>query len=173
MDAVDVFVDACGTTAPVEKLGLVSYASQYSYGGVNNTSSDIDQRLNTDANLVNTAIGRISARVFNGNTNIGAGIDNGTIVLTDSNARQYAEKTMVLLTDGYWNEGRNPVDAARDAAAEGITIHCISFGAGANQEDMRDIAEIGNGNYYHAPNSAALQAAFREIALTLPVIFAD
>ena len=38
---------------------------------------------------------------------------------------------------------------------------------------MKAIADATGGNYYIAPNAAALQDIFEEIALTLPVVFTD
>jgi Ca-activated chloride channel family protein len=108
-----------------------------------------------------------------GYTNIGAGIDLGREVLNGPAARPLAAKTMVVLTDGIWNRGRDPVLAAQEAANDNIAIHTVTFSSGANISDMRRVAEIGGGQHYHAPDEAALRAAFREIARTLPVVISD
>ncbi len=48
-----------------------------------------------------------------------------------------------------------------------------SLGAGADQSQMQNVATATSGNHYHAPDAAALEAAFREIALTLPVVLTE
>ena len=58
------------------------------------------------------------------------------------------------------------------AAAQDIIIHTITFGE-ANPAEMKAIADATGGNNYIAPNAAALQDIFEEIALTLPVVFTD
>lgn len=173
-DAVRVFVDALDTTPFTEHVGLVSFSSAATWAGFPNTVSDIDQPLDEDTTLITSAMDRISARVFNGMTNTSAGIDNGIVVLTDpSRARPFAVKTMVLLTDGFPTQGRSPVLAAQDAARNDIVVHVITFGADFNRSLMKDLAAIGNGNYYHAPDSATLNQVFREIALSLPVMLTE
>ena len=88
-------------------------------------------------------------------------------------ARPYAAKTMVLFTDGHATAGRSPALAAADAVEHGIVVHTVTFGDGANQTDMSAAAKATGGKYYHAPDAANLHAIFREIALTLPVVFAE
>ena len=173
-DAVQEFVAALDETPMIEQIGLVSYASQGTWAGVFNTDSDINQQLTLTPNLAMIAMDLISATVFNGNTNISAGIDNGVVALTNpATARPFAYKTMVLMTDGNWNAGRDPVLAAYDAAAEDIVIHTITFADEANQADMQAVAAATGGNHYHAPDAATLIAIFREIALTLPVVLTE
>ena len=173
-DALQEFLSALQSTSMIEAVGLVSYASEGTRAGVYNTNSDIDQHLALDHELVRQAMGQISQRVFNGSTNISAGIDNGVVVLTNpSTARPFAYKTMVLLTDGIYNQGRNPVEAAYEAAAEDIVIHTITFSDNAKQADMQAVAAATGGNHYHAPDAEDLIAIFREIALTIPVMLVE
>ena len=77
---------------------------------------------------------------------------------------------MVLLTDGIYNRGRDPRLAAQDAADAGVIIHTVTFSDAAEQQAMIDVAAATGGNHYHAPDAATLDAIFREIALTLPVL---
>jgi hypothetical protein len=77
---------------------------------------------------------------------------------------------MVVMTDGNWNEGNNPVTAAINAANKSIQVHAITFSAQADQNLMREVARRGNGLHIHAENAAELEEAFRRIAYTLPVI---
>jgi Mg-chelatase subunit ChlD len=109
-----------------------------------------------------------------GSTGISAGIDQAMAIMAQSaQSRPYALKTIVLLTDGIHNYGRPPADAAVDAADANIVIHTITFSAGADQSQMQEVAEITAGRHFHAPNAADLEAIFREIAWTQPVILTN
>jgi hypothetical protein len=77
------------------------------------------------------------------------------------------------MTDGQWNDGRHPVDAAEDARDAGITIHVVTFLPGAKSVDAEAVASTTGGIYIHANNEAELTAAFRKIARTLPVVLTD
>jgi Ca-activated chloride channel family protein len=170
--AVDRFINALDVTPQSEYVALVSYGSNYTACSVSNNSSDINKALTGDHNQVLSAMGTVSAKKFNGMTNIGAGITRGVQVLTSTAARPYAAKTMVLMSDGHYTEGTRPSLVAPSAAAQDIIIHSISFGE-ADKTEMKAIADATGGNYYHAPDAAALQDIFEEIALTLPVVFTD
>jgi hypothetical protein len=80
---------------------------------------------------------------------------------------------MVLFTDGHANTGRDPVVAAQDAAAADVVIHAVTFGDGANQSAMQNVAAATDGKAYHAPDAASLNQIFQEIALTMPVVFTE
>jgi Mg-chelatase subunit ChlD len=153
---------------------LVSYASDGTWCSVTNNKADIDQVLTENLSLVTTALNTISNRAFNGSTNVSAGIDKGVIVLTDTaRIRPFAAKTMVLMTDGLWNQGRDPELAAIDAKAKSIVIHTITFGDSADQTSMQRVAAATGGKHFHAPTPEALQNIYREIALSLPVILTE
>jgi hypothetical protein len=173
-DAVQVFTDTLASTPQTEHVSLVSYASDYTNCGVTNNASDIDQDLASDHTQVNQAMASISSTVFNGATNIAAGIDDGVVALTDpTTARPFATKTMIVFTDGHRTAGRQPDLAAQDASLENIVIHTVTFGNGANQLDMQAVADATGGNHYHAPDAQALEDVFREIAMTISVTFTD
>ena len=101
--AVHTFVNALQETPQVEWLGLVSYASNYSRFGVNNTEASIDEHLTETHSAVNSEMAAHTGTVFNGLTHISKGIDEGVQALFHSGARPFAFKTMVLMTDGIPN----------------------------------------------------------------------
>ena len=49
-------------------------------------------------------------------------------------------------------------------------VHTITFGSGADQTRMADLAAMRNGQHFHAPDNATLIDIFRDIAATLPVV---
>ena len=103
-----------------------------------------------------------SSSVWWGGTDIARGIEEGQAVLTSSDARPTAYKFMIVMTDGRYTES-DPVPFAEIAGANGITIYTITFSDGANKDDMRLVANAGNGNHYHADDAADLDAVFRSL----------
>ena len=99
-----------------------------------------------------------------GGTSISAGIDRAVEVLTSATSRPNAFKTIILITDGQHNQGRDPAIAAADAAAQHIEIFTVTFGDGADQSSMIEVAEKANGQHFHAPNGKQLEEIFRGIA---------
>jgi Mg-chelatase subunit ChlD len=91
---------------------------------------------------------------------------------------------MVLMSDGAANEPGGcaaigyaqafdaAVNKAIEAANQDIIIHTITYGE-ADPGLMQDIADATGGTNYVAPDAAALQDIFEQIALTLPVMFTD
>jgi len=169
---IDRFVNALDTTPQSEFVGLVSFSSNYSACSYSNHASDINCPLSEDSSAVTSAMSTLSSKKFNGRTDISAGITKGIQVLTGANARPFAAKTMVLMSDGAYNEGSVPHVVAAQAAAEDIIIHTITYGE-ADPVEMKAISDATGGNNYIAPDAQALQDAFEEIALTLPVVFTD
>ncbi len=87
-----------------------------------------------------------------------------------SNVRSYAKKIMILMTDGQWNAGNNPIDSAAVAAGQNITIHCICFLQNADQSTCQTISAMTGGKFYYAADSATLNSAFQDLAYSLPVV---
>lgn len=174
VDAVNAFITGVNETPTRELIGLVSYSSNISVCGAWNEQSTIERPLMHDYASTQSAINALTTGGFNGMTNISAGIDSAVSVLTERDrARPFAYKTMILFTDGNHNEGRSPILAAADAAAQGIAIHTITFSVGANQADMQAVAAATGGMHYHAPTAADLTSIFYSIAAGQPVTFAE
>ncbi len=169
---IDRFVAALDTTPQSEYVGLVSFASSYTACSLTNNASDINCNLSSNSSAVTSAMSTLSTKKWNGATDIGAGISKGIQVLTGPSARPFAAKTMVLMSDGAYNQGQVPHVVAAQAANKDIIIHTITYGE-ADPVEMKAISDATGGNNYVAPNAQALQDAFEEIALTLPVVFTD
>src|SRR3989344_4660537 len=125
-----------------------------------NENSTLDQVLTTDKSDINAAIDSL---VSSGGTNIGSGIDEGTDELTSARANPNALKFQVLLSDGQSTSG-DSAPAAQTAANNNIVIYTIGFGADADVDELTNIANITDGNYYSATDQNALQAIYKVIA---------
>ncbi len=150
LDAFDYLNNGMGNTTDVEQLALVSYS----------TSSGIDSRLTTNYASVRTKLRNWGP---SGYTNIHDGLMDGITTLTDGTRRNEAEPLLVLMTDGIWNRGGDPVNAAYVARDNHIPCIAITFGNDADQAKMQQISDITGGKYFHAPTSADLQAIFSDI----------
>lgn len=156
--AVDAFVGVLNNTVQNEQISLSSYST---YGS-------LDKYLQTDYSVITN---KIDTLYPSGNTAIGRGMEKGQETLVHSAARPFAAKTMVVMTDGIHNTGIDPVDVATSIVASySLTIHTVTFGAGADQERMQTVASIGGGRHYHANTGAELVSIFEEIGNNLPTI---
>jgi Mg-chelatase subunit ChlD len=174
IEAVSVFCDAVDSTREEEHLALVSYSDRYTYNGYTVPTVATNAELGPTSAVIVQELQEIGENAIIGGTNISAGLDRGVSVIQNPDtARPFAFKMVILMTDGVWNAGRDPVLAAQDAAAAGIVVHAITFSAGANQADMQEVAEATGGKFYHAPTRDELKDAFEEIAYSIPVILIE
>ena len=163
-----LFVNHLNSTDANEHVALVTFASNYtSHCGETNTEASMDQGLTSDLSLLNSAMAARTSTVWNGATNIYAGMNLGRTVL--NNGSQISAKVMIVLTDGVYT-GSDPVSQALLAGDDGITVHTITFSDGADQTSMQNVAVAGHGNHYHAPDAAALNDVFTKIAGSLAVL---
>ena len=171
--AVEAFVAAIETTSPIEYLSIVSFSSNANSCSMNVKAATTDSLLSLDYSQARAAMAKLSSKPIPGGTNIGAGIDEGVKVLTGNKSRKYAQKTIIVMTDGHWTDGSNPVEAARRAADEGITVHSITFSSDADVSLMKEVARVGRGKHYHAPDAETLKEIYEEIAYTLQIILTE
>lgn len=171
VDALEVFRQVIDRRDLNARIGLVSYSSNYTFGLFSSTTVTTNQTMSADTYRFVDAARAIGLNCIIGDTNIGAGIDQGIAVVTaPATSRMTANRTIVLLSDGRRTEGADPVARAQVAAASRITVHAVSFGDGADQAVMQQIAAATGGNHYHANSGAELQSAFEQIAHELPAI---
>ena len=158
-NALSVFLSQLDSTLEDDRVSLTVYSSQ----------ATKLVPLTEDLDLIRTEFAKQSP---SGATAIGSGMQLGLQSLTsDPLRRRLAAKTIILMTDGNHNTGINPTKIAKRVAKRGAVCHTITFSAGANQTLMKEVAnEAGGGIHLHADNDQQLIDAFREIALTLPVL---
>ena len=156
--AVDVFFLELSITAEEEKVSVSTYAS----------TATLDSGLTLDYPLLQAVI---AGQEISGGTSIGLGMQEGVSGLNDPVlGRALALKTMVVMTDGNHNNGVDPEVIATQAAALGFTVNTITFGNGADQSRMMQVAAVGGGRHWHADDEASLVDVFREVARNLPTL---
>lgn len=94
----------------------------------------------------------------------------------------YTAGAIVLLSDGRRTTGPDPLAAARIAADRGVRVHTIGFGTKDggpvdfddmtiymrfDEETLRAIARITEGEYFHAGNAADLHKVYKTLTTKL------
>lgn len=82
-----------------------------------------------------------------GGTTIYKGIDLGVSQLKDNTA---TTKVIILMTDGQDSNHSDALESAKKAAKEDIKIYTIGFGSDADEEILKQIAEVTGGEYRYA-----------------------
>ena len=160
-DALDSFLTECEATISEERVSLVVY---------NSTATRLVP-LTTDYNQIRTTF---AAQTVQDSTAIGEGINAGlSSVLYDPLARPFANKSLLVMTDGNHNTGLDPVTAAQSCAANNVVVYTVTLEAGANQTLMQQTADAGNGIFLHANGASQLSDHFRTIARQIPVILVE
>lgn len=156
---IQVFLNELDQTAQLEHVALATYSSGATVD-LNPTAnySNIISRLNT-----------YSTRFNGGGTHIQSGLRSANNALVHANARPWAVKVIVLMTDGLRDAG-DEISEARRLARDGIMIFTVTFAQEANQARMVTVANLGGGKHYHATNAASLSAVFRDIARQMPTL---
>lgn len=160
--AVNIFLDEITVSSRTTNLSLVSYST---------TPTKVLELTNDYASV------RAQVNAFRpaGFTAIGNALTMGSdSLVNDPLARNFAFKTVILMTDGNHNTGPSPAVTVATPVARGQTVHTITFSAGANQPLMRNVAGATSGGIHlHADDAADLAAAFRAIARTLSVTLVE
>ncbi len=175
--AIAAFLEEIELTFPKEHVSLASYSSRFRRscrnGNLDFQVADIRASLTEDYTIIRDQMTEFMTNGIGGSTAVGEGLRQGIAAITGANARPFAAKTIVLMTDGLHNTGIEPAVIVRQAAALDITVHTISFSAGADQTRMRQVARITGGQHFHADTAGDLSDTFREIARTLPVLLTE
>lgn len=178
--ALEVFRTTIDDRDLKAKVGLASFASDYTFGFYNATKVSQDQQLNLDTQLFLDAAHEISEDPLIGDTTIAAGINHGRQVIrnTDHRRNLTSERTMILLCDGAFGGGLkgNAVRQAERAANQRVTIYTIGYGPDdAGSELLEEIATTTGGVFYPIDLGSSvgasyeqLVAAFEDIAARLP-----
>ena len=136
------------------------------------TAATSDINLTFDYQAIRDAVALHSP---NGYTAVGLGIESGqSTVMDPAYTRTFANKTIVVMTDGIHNTGVEPeVSAAAAHNDDNITVHTITFSEGADQDHMAIVAGDGGGSHWHANDQASLLQVFEDVANNLPTLITE
>ena len=161
IQAVSIFLTDVEANSPNAKMSLISYTT--------NASRDIP--LTDNFASIQDAVNQFQPLAL---TNIREAIEFGSLSLEqDSERRRFADRIIVVMTDGRFNAGGTPVPAAVAADDLGHTVHTITFSSAADQATMQAVAAEANGLHIHADDNNDLAEAFREIAATIAVLLVN
>lgn len=151
------------------KVGLVTFAGY----------ATLEVPLTADHQRVISQIDTLS--MFRG-TAIGDGLSESLKAFpTDKNNKLLGPSSVVLLSDGRSNRGMDPLEAAQQAKALGVTVHTIGLGKklppddpqnqgfgfrnfmAFDEETLRAVAQATGGQYYPAESEKALLDAYRKL----------
>ncbi|RZN40184.1 MAG: VWA domain-containing protein [Methanophagales archaeon ANME-1-THS] len=148
-----------------DQTGLVRFHSDgWSY----NDHCQVKQVLTTNKELVKNNIDSLNT---GGGTPMGEGLKVAINHLDSSYGRAGTEKAIIMLTDGWWNMGCDPMEQAQRAAEKGYTVYMIGWG-GVNQTSLQQIADMTGGRAYFPATADDLVAIYEELAKELSAISA-
>jgi Mg-chelatase subunit ChlD len=125
-----------------------------------------------NATQITSSLARRGLDPLVGATRLSDGLDRAVQVLTGTSSQVHSNKVVILMTDGMWGDCRDPMLAAQDAAAAGVTVHCVSMLTGT-QEILTRVANLTGGRYYPTSDANGLRNAFRELAQTIPIVLTE
>jgi Ca-activated chloride channel family protein len=130
----------------------------------------------------NTVENAINAIVLQESTAIGEGIATAMRALSQApqdrdDPTSVAPGAVVLLSDGANTVGRSPQQAAAEAGAAEVPIYTIAYGSEngyvdldgkrepvpVDHEEMQQVAELSNGEYFAAATAAQLETVYENI----------
>lgn len=189
VEGVGAFLDVLGGTTDGTQSGtdqkeLVSLVTFQSTARVDVALTD-DDIYNGGIAYYQTVRDAVADIAPWGGTGIGGGMATGLPPIVDPDwaqnnnmsgaaARPFAEKTIVVMTDGRETSGTDPVGTVKNIVANNaVTIHTVTFTPGAEQGPMKQVAKEGGGKAYHADTGEVLVEIFEEIANNLPTILTE
>ncbi len=142
-----------------DNLGVVAYQSSANIIFPTNGASQLVQLANQ--NVINQAVSAIQGLRAGGSTNMKAAITQAHGML----ASVSTPKAMILLSDGMWNTGGNPITSL----PTDVPIYTITLGSHTDNyhqwvADMATIANNTHGKPYNAPGVTQLFQIYNDIA---------
>lgn len=126
-----------GRLGPNDRVGLVSFA----------TDATLDVPLTFASRATRAFEEALDELKPEGKTGLGDGIAVAASELAFS-GRSHAALVAVLLTDGRTNFGRDPLEAAQEAADDGVTLHAVGIGRFVNSSLLNDITRTTGGRFF-------------------------
>lgn len=177
MGAVQQFLTITQLQSPRPRVGLVTWSSDSASWGATGlpvTAASYDVVLTENHSAILDSLAARSQLPMPGATNMSAGMNLALEAMTDDVVIDpLASRIVVLMSDGLWNRGVNPVLTAESFRQAGIVVHTISFLAAENEATLQQIASMTGGRSYSADDQAELEAIFKEIARQLPIVLTE
>lgn len=159
---LNAFLNVLDQTDQIEYVSLVTFAND----------TRVDLQIQTTYNSIRSTVASIVP--YNATATGNGMLTSVPTIMTAPNARVFAAKTLLVLTDGAANSGTTPVNAATQIrASNNIVIHAVTFTQEAEIGQMQQAAQIGGGKHYHTDEGAELVSIFEEIANNLPTILTE
>lgn len=152
--AVEAFSSVLSTTAPHERVGLVSYSQH--------ASADVD--LTDQFPEISNAI---SCLEIGGSANVTQGMLAAERVLKQSHQRSWIQPIMIVMANGVFKTRTDAMALAASLGADGIQVMTVTCGGNTDQDDMQRIAELGNGRHFHVEHDSDLEQVFHKLANSL------
>lgn len=175
VDAVKAVVGEFAERRESDRLGLILFAD----------NAYLQAPLTFDLATVKQLLDEAQLGFAGTKTAIGDAIGLAIKRMTE---RPAESRVVVLLTDGANNAGKvDPLEAAKLAAEQGITLYTIGVGAGEqvvrsffgssvvnpsrdlDEETLQEVASLTGGKYYRAKNVEELERIYAELDKIEPV----
>jgi uncharacterized protein YegL len=177
-DAVQAMVDEITALDSRDQMSLEIFG----------TTAKHEMNLSETLSAVSSRLFQMQVAHYDGNTNMGAGLQTALTELGSTRARAAAAKVIMLMSDGkpnidasghFTSGGSTAIDnwvksLAQQAADRNMRLYTISVGADADQDLMGSLATIGRGEHFHAEGTPAeyadqLDQIFRTLGGRRPV----
>lgn len=171
--AVKVFNDVLRNNSSEEQISIVTFGSDLDsvQPGLcgRQPAATLDMQFSTNIDAADGTMNTLSNSVWNGNTEIAAGMQIALTELASVRSRQSADRVMIVLTDGFPTAG-DALAVANDAAAQRVTVYAITFGPDGDQSYMKQVAAAGHGEHAHAATEQELKDIFKRFAAKATIL---
>ena len=155
--------------------GATQYTQYHTYPAMYTDCTFVTPSTDPNYNTIRTAISTRNQYTMLGGTDMNAGLQAAVDLIRTTDDGLPYNKIIILFSDGEISPGLPSATAATDIAiSNNILVHTIGLlNSGPGFTAMQDIANRTGGRAYLATDAASLQAAFEEMARTLPVILTE
>lgn len=157
--AISDLLDSFESSAQRESVALCTFASH----------AETVSPLRTDYRSIRSKLGYRQRKYRGGKSNIADGILEGMKALSGKEARPWASRAILLISDGLRNSHKNPISVASQAADEFIVIHTLTVASEGNSNEMEEISHMTDGDVLFQ-GGAELKESFYDILKRLPIV---
>ncbi len=158
--AANVFLTAVSASPVQNQVGMVTFSD----------SATADCTFSTNYTPITTALTNYGNNPMIGSTNLYSGLQAAINLFASTDDGTPWNKVIIVLSDGQWNEGSDPITLVTSLNNKGIMVHTVGLLSQGNNSTMQNLASQTGGQFYYATSGDALKQAFQKLALTIPVI---